>query len=58
MNRGRCPWDSKPRRPSHQDKRKVLQRKVLCGEIIEALSGRPDKKKMHALSQRLLELAA
>lgn len=58
VDRSRCPWDSEPRRPSHRDKRKALQQEVLRGEITAALSGRPDKGKMRALAQRLLELAA
>lgn len=58
VDRSRCPWDSEPRRPSHRDKRKALQREVLRGEITEALAGRPDKVKMRALAERLLELAA
>jgi hypothetical protein len=57
-DRSACPWDREPRRPSHQDKRKALQREVLRGEIQEALSGRATKEKMHALAQRLLDLAA
>jgi hypothetical protein len=58
VDRSRCPWDSEPRRPSHQDKRKALQRQVLQAEIDEALSGRPTKEDFRALAQRLLELAA
>src|SRR5262245_17453501 len=58
VDRSRSPWDCEPRRPSHRDKRKALQREVLRGEITEALAGRPDKEKMRALAQRLLELAA
>jgi hypothetical protein len=58
VDRSACPWDSEPRRPSHQDKRKALQREVLQGEIQEALAGRPTKEKMRQLAQRLLELAA
>jgi hypothetical protein len=58
VDRGRCPWDSAPRRPSHRDKRKALQREVLRGEISEALAGRPDKGKIRALAARLLDLAA
>jgi hypothetical protein len=33
VDRSASPWDSEPRRPSHQDKRKALQREVLQGEI-------------------------
>jgi DDE superfamily endonuclease len=58
VDRRASPWDSEPRRPSHQDKRKALQREVLQGEIQEALSGRPTKQKMRQLAERLLELAA
>jgi hypothetical protein len=58
VDRSDCPWDEEPRRPSHQDKRKALQREVLEGEIRDALSGRPTKQRMRALAQRLLDLAA
>jgi hypothetical protein len=58
VDRSASPWDSELRRPSHQDKRKALQREVLQGEIQEALSGRPTKQKMRQLAERLLELAA
>ena len=54
----RCPWDSAPRRPSHQDKRRALQRQVLQAEIDAALSGRPTKGDCRALAQRLLDMAA
>jgi len=58
VDRHASPWDSEPRRPSHQDKRKALQREVLQAEIQEVLSGRPTKQEMRALAQRLLERAA
>jgi hypothetical protein len=58
VNRGRCPWDSAPRRPSHQDKRKALQRQVVQAEIDEVLAGRPTKEDCRVLAQRLLGLAA
>jgi hypothetical protein len=57
-DRSMCPWDSDPRRPSHNDKRKALQREVLEGEIQEGLSGRPTKERLRALAERLLSLAA
>ena len=57
-DRSKSPWDSEPRRPSHADKRKALQREVLQAEIDEALSGRPTKEKIRELAQRLLDLAA
>jgi hypothetical protein len=52
------PWDREPRRPSHQDKRKALQREALQAEIEEALSGRPTKERIRQLAERLLDLAA
>src|SRR5207244_7326483 len=39
VDRSDSPWDSEPRRPSHADKRKALQKGVLRAEIQEALSG-------------------
>ena len=58
VDRSASPWDGEPRRPSHQDKRKALQREVLQAEIREALSGRPTKQGFRDLAQRLLDLAA
>ncbi len=58
VDRSLSPWDSEPRRPSHADKRKALQRLVLQGEIDAALVGRPNKGQIRALAQRLLALAA
>lgn len=57
-DRSASPWDSEPRRPSHNDKRKSLQREVLQGEIEAGLSGRPTKGRIRALAERLLDLAA
>ena len=58
VDRSRCPWDSEPRRPSHADKRKALQRQTLEAEIEAALAGRPSKGEIRALAGRLLDLAA
>ncbi len=58
VDRSASPWDSEPRRPSHADKRKALQREVLQAEIEEALAGRPSKEKIRALAQQLLAMAA
>ena len=58
VDRSASPWDSEPRRPSHADKRKALQREVLQGEIEEALAGRPSKEKIRTLVRRLLDRAA
>lgn len=56
-DRSASPWDDQPRRPSHADKRKALQREVLRGEIEEVLSGRPKKQEIRALVDRLLDMA-
>jgi hypothetical protein len=58
VDRSACPWDKEPRRASHADKRKALQREVLRAEIHEALSGRPTKQRIQELGRRLLGLAA
>jgi DDE superfamily endonuclease len=58
VDRSTSPWDSEPRRPSHADKRKALQRQALQRQIDEALSGRPNKGEIRALAQRLLQMAA
>jgi hypothetical protein len=58
VDRSSSPWDNEPRRPSHADKRKALQREVLRGEIEAALAGRPSKEKIRSLGRRLLDLAA
>jgi hypothetical protein len=57
-DRSASPWDSAPRRPSHADKRKALQREILGAEIEVGLSGRPTKGDFPALAERLLDLAA
>lgn len=58
VDRSDSPWDSEPRRPSHRDKRKALQRDVLHAEIDAALSGQPTKEEFRCLAERLVELAA
>jgi hypothetical protein len=58
VDRSASPWDSEPRRPSHADKRKALQREILQAEIEAVLSGQPTKEDFRALAQRLLEMAA
>jgi hypothetical protein len=57
VDRTDSPWDSEPRRPSHRDKRKALQREVLRAEIQAALSGQPTMGEIRALADRLLALA-
>jgi hypothetical protein len=58
VDRSASPWDNKPRRPSHKDKRKALQRVVLRAEIEEALAGHPTRERFRELAERLLALAA
>jgi hypothetical protein len=58
VDRSRSPWDAEPRRPSHQDKRKALQRQLLRAEIDATLSGPVDKARFRELAEKLLELAA
>lgn len=58
VDRRRSPWDEEPRRPSHADKRKALQREVLRQEIEAVLSGPPDPGRFRELVENLLNLAA
>ncbi len=58
VDRSQSPWDGEYRRPSHADKRKALQRRVLRAEIQAALAGRPNKQGFRELAERLLRLAA
>ena len=57
VDRSASPWDSAPRRPSHQDKRQAVQRQILRAEIEAVLSGRPTKGDFRVLAERLLEMA-
>lgn len=50
-------WDPEPRRPSHQDKRKALQREVLRQEIQEVLSEPLKRERIQEVTERLLSLA-
>jgi hypothetical protein len=58
VDRSDSPWDHEPRRPSHQDKRKALQREVLRGEIDEVFAGELDREKIRAVVERLVQWAA
>ena len=58
VDRSQSPWDAEPRRPSHADKRKALQREVLRQEIEAVLAGPPDPQRFRELAERLLDLAA
>ncbi len=58
VDRSASPWDREPRRPSHADKRRALQREILQAEIEAVLSNQPTLEDFRALAQRLLDLAA
>jgi len=58
VDRSASPWDREPRRPSHADKRKALQREILQAEIEGVLSGQPSQEEIRALTQRLLDMVA
>jgi hypothetical protein len=58
VDRSRSPWDAEPRRPSHADKRKALQRQVLRQEIEAVLAGAPNPQRYRELAEKLLDLAA
>ena len=58
VGRGRSPWDTEERRPSHADKRKALQREILREEIQAATESRAEWQEFHDLATRLLDLAA
>lgn len=52
------PWDDKPRRPSHADKRRAWRRELLAREIDAVLRDKTDDEEIHDLAERLLNLAA
>jgi hypothetical protein len=58
VDRRPSPWDDPLRRPSHADKRKVLQREVLRREIEAVLVGPPEWQRFRELAEKLLDLAA
>jgi hypothetical protein len=57
VDRRASPWDSEPRRASHQDKRLALQRQLIKAEIEAGLRGRPQKLEIRRLLSRVLHLA-
>lgn len=57
VDRSQSPWDDTPRRPSHADKRKALQREVLRQEIEAVLAGPPEPQRFRELAEKLLDLA-
>jgi hypothetical protein len=57
-HRSASPWDDKPRRPSHADKRRAWRRELLAEDIDAVLRDGADTARIHDLTQRLLNLAA
>jgi hypothetical protein len=57
-HRSASPWDDKPRRPSHADKRRAWRRELLGNEIDAVLRDATEHEEMRDLAQRLLNLAA
>jgi hypothetical protein len=58
VDRRRAPWDQEPRRPSHADKRKALQREVLRAELQAVLRADPENPEFQNLATWLVEMAA
>jgi hypothetical protein len=58
VDRSRSPWDSEPRRPSHADRRKALQRHALQDEFREVRCGQDQTQKLIDFAERLMALAA
>lgn len=58
VDRSALPWDDKPRRPSHLDRRKALLAQTLQTEFQAAQVGVGQKRKLRDLAERQLQLAA
>jgi hypothetical protein len=57
-HRRASPWDDRPRRPSHADKRRAWRRELLAKEFEVALPAGADSQEIRNLAERLLNLAA
>ena len=57
-DRSASPWDNEPRRPSHADRRRALQRELLEGEFWSRWGDRPCPAKIRELVDILLNMAA
>ena len=57
-HRSASPWDDKPRRPSHADKRRAWRRELLGEEIRAVLRPGVTEREIAAAAERLLNLAA
>jgi DDE superfamily endonuclease len=56
VDRSASPWDAEPRRPSHADRRKALQREVLRAEIQATVGGRAESEEFRDFANRLLNM--
>jgi hypothetical protein len=57
VDRSASSWDGRPRRPSHADKRKALQRVVLRNQFRLALAETLDPTKIEEVIESLLDMA-
>ncbi|MBN9119496.1 MAG: transposase [Planctomycetes bacterium] len=57
-HRNASPWDHKPRRPSHADKRRAWRRELLAEDIEAGLQVGGNSARIRDLAERLLDLAA
>jgi hypothetical protein len=57
-HRQSSPWDDRPRRPSHADKRRACRREFLAEEIKAVLPDALNRAEIRELAERLLDLAA
>lgn len=57
-DRSASPWDTEERRPSHQDRRKALQRELLGGEFWRRWGEQPCPAEIRELVEALLAMAA
>jgi hypothetical protein len=57
-HRSGSPWDDKPRRPSHADKRRAWRRELLAEEFEAVLRAGTEHEEIRDLARRLLDLAA
>jgi hypothetical protein len=58
VDRSASPWDNEPRRPSHADRRKALQRACLREEFKAALEAPDQNEKLQQFCLRLMQIAA
>ncbi len=57
-HRRASPWDGRPRRPSHADKRRAWRQEILVDEIAAVVGDGAVRAEIRDLTERLLRLAA